>query len=799
MAENLNLKTVETVDTRPFRKLVMTIGELPTSFIESMTYYELLAWFTNYLETVIIPTVNNNGEAVEELQQKYLELKANTEQEIDTFENEITTAFNTLKNFVDNYFDNLDVQDEINNKLDEMAEAGTLQEIIYQFLQSNVTWVFDTVDDMKAATNLIDGSYAQTLGSHEVNDGGGGLYHINTTGTPDGGLVIDLNGTLKAHLIINNLNIKQFGATGDGTTDDSNAIKAALATGLDLIVPEGTYLTNLSAEVYNYGHLTGTDREKCILKFTNKAEIKNLYLDNLSFIAGDTLTTLFDITDTSSRAYHINNCVFDGDNKADYLIHGGATSVTSTCEITNSTFTKFNKCGVEFFGVGDYFLADNCQFTALGNATTDKCRAISLGSTTDPLIKWTRTHINNCIVDNLTTMDSTGNDSVECQAIRVRGGYVDIINCSISNIHGEGQDHEGIYVKSPDGGHISNNHLVNCGHGNGAITAKPFDNAIIEGNIVTGDGCCIYSRGTNLLVSDNKFTADLTNRTSYQYDDSASFNAVVISEGFTKFINNEVVMTDPNTRSENTGAVKVEISPCDIINNKISATQTTFGISFNSGVTGLTTIKGNLISGSTVGYLIRNVIIAAGFALDVIDNTIECGSGELISSASGANGVKNLLFDHNTFHVDNYTGASLFIDNNINSDSTLTVINNIFTSATSKTITNLCQVKSNVNFTKNRLNNVTFSRYLFVASGATYITLEDNEINGVALRMNTAVTFTTVTIRNNFIIGSGGMFTSNMLTATTAYILNNMMGSNLNTSYLTATNLYNKNNTNYTA
>ena len=68
MAENLNLKTVETVDTRPFRKLVMTIGELPTSFIESMTYYELLAWFTNYLETVIIPTVNNNGEAVEELQ-----------------------------------------------------------------------------------------------------------------------------------------------------------------------------------------------------------------------------------------------------------------------------------------------------------------------------------------------------------------------------------------------------------------------------------------------------------------------------------------------------------------------------------------------------------------------------------------------------------------------------------------------------------------------------------------------------------------------------------------------------------
>lgn len=120
MAENLNLKTVDTVDTRPFKKLVMTIGELPTSFIESMTYYELLAWFTNYLETVIIPTVNNNAEAVKELQDLFTE----------------------LKNFVDNYFDNLDVQEEINNKLDEMAKDGTLQEIITNYLENYVEVIF---------------------------------------------------------------------------------------------------------------------------------------------------------------------------------------------------------------------------------------------------------------------------------------------------------------------------------------------------------------------------------------------------------------------------------------------------------------------------------------------------------------------------------------------------------------------------------------------------------------------------------------------------------------------------------
>ena len=41
--------------------------------------------------------------------------------------------FNQLKAFVEDYFENLDVQDEIDNKLDEMAENGTLAEIIEDY------------------------------------------------------------------------------------------------------------------------------------------------------------------------------------------------------------------------------------------------------------------------------------------------------------------------------------------------------------------------------------------------------------------------------------------------------------------------------------------------------------------------------------------------------------------------------------------------------------------------------------------------------------------------------------------
>ena len=105
---NNDLKPINTIPN--FKRFCMTIGELPTSYLETMTYYEMLVWFTEYMKNTIIPTINNNGLAVEELQDKYIELKS----------------------YVDNYFTNLDVQEEINNKLDEMAQSGELGELIHK-------------------------------------------------------------------------------------------------------------------------------------------------------------------------------------------------------------------------------------------------------------------------------------------------------------------------------------------------------------------------------------------------------------------------------------------------------------------------------------------------------------------------------------------------------------------------------------------------------------------------------------------------------------------------------------------
>ena len=200
----VELNTIETVDTTPFRHLVMTIGEMPTSYVDSMTYYEMLAWLCKFLQDEVVPVVNNNSAVVAELQE-----------------------------FVEHYFDNLDVQEEINNKLDAMAEAGTLQEIITEYIQANVAWTFDTVADMIASENLIAGSYARTLGYHSLNDDGGATYKIRTVTNDDvvdGGSIIAMeDDTLVAELIkFGVINVKQFGAYGDGTHDDGTAIQTAI-------------------------------------------------------------------------------------------------------------------------------------------------------------------------------------------------------------------------------------------------------------------------------------------------------------------------------------------------------------------------------------------------------------------------------------------------------------------------------------------------------------------------------------------------------------------------------------------
>ena len=124
----------------PFKKLCITVGNLPTAYIESMSYYEGLTFLVNYISNNVIPALNNNGEVVNELQ-----------------------------DFVENYFENLDVQEEINKKLDEMAESGELTILIAPYLDSRLEAQDQEIDTFKSQTtnavNLFMNQTTNTINS----------------------------------------------------------------------------------------------------------------------------------------------------------------------------------------------------------------------------------------------------------------------------------------------------------------------------------------------------------------------------------------------------------------------------------------------------------------------------------------------------------------------------------------------------------------------------------------------------------------------------------------------------------
>ena len=109
-------------------------------------------------------------------------------------------------------------------------------------------YVFDTVADMKTSVDLIGGDYVRTYGYYTKNDLGGAFYKI-TSGVPSG-YYETLSSGLYAELIIEDtMNVKQFGAKGDGSTDDTLAIQTAVDNCSNVYVPNGTYMVDADTHI----------------------------------------------------------------------------------------------------------------------------------------------------------------------------------------------------------------------------------------------------------------------------------------------------------------------------------------------------------------------------------------------------------------------------------------------------------------------------------------------------------------------------------------------------------------------
>lgn len=175
--------------------------------------------------------------AAREVADNALAAANNAQDDIDTLLPKADfSAENTVKKYVD---------DSVSALQDDIDTALHVRPIC-----------FDTVADMIAST-LNENDYCITSGYHAEKDGGGALYHVEQ-GTPNGFDVLAIEGsTLVAKLVADVCNVRQFGAWGDDTHDDSSVFNHCVSNYDAVFVPQGIYYLAEQVNVTDGVHIFG--------------------------------------------------------------------------------------------------------------------------------------------------------------------------------------------------------------------------------------------------------------------------------------------------------------------------------------------------------------------------------------------------------------------------------------------------------------------------------------------------------------------------------------------------------------
>lgn len=155
-------------DLKPFRFWCQKV--LPLVYDDSLSYYELLDKVIDYLNKTMedVTVLNDDTEAM-------------------------YAAYNQLQSYVNNYFDNLDVQDEINAKLDQMAIDGTLSSLINPQIPGAVSaWLAANVDPVGSAV-IVDATLSIAGAAADAKVTGDQLNALNSDISDESGMTSTLN------------------------------------------------------------------------------------------------------------------------------------------------------------------------------------------------------------------------------------------------------------------------------------------------------------------------------------------------------------------------------------------------------------------------------------------------------------------------------------------------------------------------------------------------------------------------------------------------------------------------------
>ena len=221
----------------------------PADFTPELGSYKTLQPFRYWCQKVL-PLVYDDSLSYYELLCKVVDYLNKTMEDVEILHGDVTnlhTAYEELQAYVNDYFSTLDVQEEINNKLNQMASDGTLTDIITPIISEyQMPQIVNTVEEMANIKKL----YILSTDGH--------LYYHNGSNFVDSGLTYTQanNSVISSGIIVNSDNYNDYNNADNFKQNLIYAISSTVTKEMVANLP----VYGKTAIILNYGYL-GQDNE----------------------------------------------------------------------------------------------------------------------------------------------------------------------------------------------------------------------------------------------------------------------------------------------------------------------------------------------------------------------------------------------------------------------------------------------------------------------------------------------------------------------------------------------------------
>lgn len=505
--------------------------------------------------------------------------------------NELGDTINELIEYVNHYFDSLDIQKMIDKKLDEMAQDGTLADLINNVIFSKLNKSVNkravkcvTVSEMINDRDISLNDIVITSGYYSINDNGNATYLILDVNS---GYNIPLLNGLFAYFVGKTGRPEQFGCKGDDS-DETVGLKNLLKTcNCIVFTPNKKYgfsapLTVMGDTIIN-GNFSclhsliidvSSDPNDGLIKVSgDNCVFNNVKFDGGMNNAGQKVNKhTYDrpssngrpIIDTiSGNKYNnilIENCIFENATAMSIQLNDCDNVTVSNCQIRNSNRDAIFVIGDAISIVGN--IIEDCEDNYIAIDTSFINRDISDVVISQNTLKKSMTNTDRYTISSSVgifvgnsdgrtiTKCNINNNMIESNYIAVKIDNVKECKLNGNDIRCGGlgkttnTDLYGLYIRKSPNAYVADNHIICDSHT--LYVANDCDGIVVQFcEIVNEDGSSlnmIKSYSNDVLIR-YSYLQGVFNQTVFDTTNLRLFMCAASGKEFTKTASTNIVKT----------------------------------------------------------------------------------------------------------------------------------------------------------------------------------------------------------------------------------------------------------------